>query len=63
MYNVQRRYMSYPDKTITLLTNVTLERAQQHCNDPEHSSATCTHEAGRNRTRKFGAWFDTFTKQ
>ncbi len=45
-------------KKRTIETGLTLEQVQDHCEDPETSSRTCTNTAGLARTRKHGAWFD-----
>lgn len=42
----------------TVATDVTLEEANEHCNDPESSSKTCTSDEGMERTRTRGDWFD-----
>ena len=47
----QRRISKYP---------VTLKKAQEHCNDPETSSKTCTNYVGKARTKRLGAWFDCY---
>lgn len=45
---------------VTIRTNVTLEQAQWHCNNPETSSTTCTKAVNRARTARYGAWFDGY---
>ena len=42
-------------------TGLTLEEAQEHCNDPETSSRTATSEAAIYITETWGAWFDQYT--
>lgn len=39
---------------------LTPEEAQEHCTDPETSSATCTTKVGRRRTKRVGRWFDGY---
>jgi hypothetical protein len=57
-YKIVRMYFKGGRRTI--LDNLTLEQAQQHCSNPETSSSTCTSSAGRARTRRMGAWFDGY---
>ena len=40
---------------------LTLEEAQEHCNDPETSSSTATSDAAEYITKTWGAWFDGYT--
>tara|TARA_R110000772_G_scaffold220903_2_gene331315 strand:- start:256 stop:471 length:216 start_codon:yes stop_codon:yes gene_type:complete len=42
-------------------TGLTLEGAQEHCNDPETSSSTATSDAAEYITETWGAWFDGYT--
>ena len=42
-------------------TGLTLEEAQEHCNDPETSSSTATSDAAEYITKTWGAWFDGYT--
>jgi hypothetical protein len=58
------RYFADPNKHArTVMRGLTLEEAQEHCNDPETSSRTCTSTTGKARTRKHGAWFDGYTEE
>lgn len=41
-----------------LRTGLTLEAAQEWCQDPETSSSTCTSQEGLKRLRDWGRWFD-----
>jgi hypothetical protein len=55
------RYFADPQKRKRIVnTRCTRAEAEQHCNDPENSSQTCTSEAGKRRTREHGHWFDGF---
>lgn len=47
----------------TIRRGLTLEAAQAHCSDPQTSSSTCTSAAGRRRTARCGAWFDSYTQE
>ena len=62
-YKIVRMYFNNDKPTRTIHSGLTLEQAQEHCNDPETSSSTCTGSAARQRTRKFGAWFDGYEKE
>lgn len=42
---------------------LTLKQAQAHCGDPQTSSNTATSQSGRRRTRRYGSWFDGYTKE
>ena len=58
LYNIVR-FFADPNKPARVVKRgVTLEEAQEHCNDPETSSRTCTSATGKARTRKHGPWFD-----
>ncbi len=58
IYEVFRSYFNHG--TRTLKRDLTLEEAQKHCQDPETSSRTCTGKSGRDRTKKYGPWFDGY---
>jgi len=60
------RFYANPNKqseNVLGMRGLTLEEAQEHCNDPETSSRTCTTQTGKARTRKYGAWFDGYTEE
>lgn len=59
-YKIVRHFRDSNQK-FTIKTGLTLALAQAHCNDPETSSSTCTTEAGKQRTRRSGPWFDGYT--
>ena len=60
-YKIVRMYFKGGRRVIN--TGLTLEQAQEHCQDPETSSSTCTTSAGRARTRRMGAWFDGYEQE
>lgn len=62
-YKILRYYFSESIPTETVLTGLTLEEAQRHCNDQETNSETCSNTAGMERTRQLGEWFDGYTKE
>ena len=60
LYRIVRFYRdAYPRRRI-VDRRLTLEEAQEHCNDPETSSSTCTSYRARKRTEQMGAWFDGY---
>jgi len=60
-YKIIRYYMKGDNEVI--MTGLTLEQAQAHCNDPQTSSRTATNDEGHRRSRKKGPWFDGYTKE
>lgn len=54
-YKIIRFFFNKP--SIVIKTNLTLEEAQKHCNDPETSSTTC-----KNNPYKI-PWFDGYEKE
>jgi hypothetical protein len=61
-YKIVRHYLRDRGNR-TIKHDLTLAEAQQHCQDPETSSKTCTSEKGKRHTRRFGAWFDGYTEE
>lgn len=49
----------------TIKTDLTLEEAQEHCEDPETSSRTCSWETKFKEKRDHGSelWFDGYTEE
>lgn len=60
MYKIIR--FAFKGKNRTIMTGLTLQEAQAHCSDPEHSSKTATGSAARARTKRMGPWFDGYTR-
>lgn len=61
-YNIVRTYFNKPGYRRVILSWVTLEQAQTHCQNPETSSSTCTGSTGKACTRRNGVWFDGYEK-
>ena len=63
-YKIVRNYFNsdkWPRRTIE--TGLTLEEAQEHCQDPETSSSTCQLARNVRRTEERGPWFDGYTEE
>jgi hypothetical protein len=60
-YKIIRFFQSGERKTME--TGLTLEEAQEHCNDPETSSKTCTRPELLLVTQKRGPWFDGYEEE
>lgn len=60
MYKIVRMYRDHPEKKRTIKTRLSLEEAQAHCHDPETSSSTATSAEAKQRTERWGPWFDGF---
>jgi hypothetical protein len=58
-YKITRHFFN-SDTHQTIKRGLTLEQAQEHCRDPETSSATCTRHSNRHRTTLRGPWFDGY---
>ena len=63
MYRIVRFYRDAYPRRRTIATGLTLSEAQEHCNNPDTSSATCTTSTGRARTRRIGPWFDGYERE
>ena len=59
-YKIERLYFKGGKRLI--MSGLTKAEAKAHCSDPESSSSTCTSKVGRARTRKLGAWFDSYSE-
>jgi hypothetical protein len=62
-YKIQRFFQSDDEETVTVMTGLTLEKAQEHCQNPETSSSTATGRYATGLTAQFGPWFDGYTKE
>jgi hypothetical protein len=60
-YKIRRFYRDHPAETIK--TGLTLEEAQQHCDDPETSSQTCSLPENVALTARRGPWFDGYDEE
>ena len=58
-YQIIRFFKGKDNRVID--TGLTLEEAQEHCNDPETSSSTATSDEAEYLTERYGAWFDGYT--
>lgn len=59
-YKIQRMYFSDDWDTETIKTGLTLDEAQEWCNDPETSWSTATSAEAVARTHERGTWFDGY---
>lgn len=62
-YKIIRFYKDHPMERLTVRRGLTLEEAQEWCNDPETSSSTCTTESGLAHTEEWGPWFDGYDEE
>lgn len=60
-YKVIRFFNNAPN--IVIKTGLTLEEAQEHCNNPETSSRTAKGLVEHTLTRNFGQWFDGYEEE
>lgn len=60
-YTILRFY--FQGRPRVLRKGLSLEEAQRHCQDPETSSSTCKKWVNRQRTRRYGPWFDGYTQE
>lgn len=61
-YRIERKYRDSSDSE-TIAEGLTLEEAQDHCNDPETSSSTATTTEATERSAQRGPWFDCYYKE
>ena len=57
-YRVIRFYFKGGNRIIK--RGLTLEEAQEHCNNPETSSSTCKSASSNRITKRNGPWFDGY---
>jgi hypothetical protein len=59
------RFSHGPAENRVIKTDLTLEEAQEHCEDPETSSRTCSKAMAEQEKRDHGSdlWFDGYTEQ
>ena len=62
-YKVIRFYFNRSGYRKTIKTGLTLEQAQEHCENPETSSSTCTLASHVQRTKLYGPWFEGYEKE
>lgn len=60
-YSIIRFYQQQDEEVVD--TGLSLEDAQEHCNDDDTSSSTCTTEEGELRTEECGPWFEGFREE
>jgi len=60
MYKIVRSYFNRPGYGRTIKSGLSLEQAQEHCNNSETSSSTATCSAAKATTRRHGIWFDSY---
>lgn len=62
-YKIIRFYANPKIDNEVIATGLSLEEAQEHCNDPETSSRECEGLEGVLRTSRYGAWFEGYTEE
>jgi hypothetical protein len=60
-YKVIRFFHHHSNEVIK--TGLSLDEAQEHCQDPETSFSTCTTKEAKRRTKEFGLWFDGYEEE
>lgn len=61
-YKIRRFHFRNDESTVTIKRGLTLEEAQEHCQDLETSSETCGPE-GDEYTKLHGPWFDGYDEE
>lgn len=60
-YKIVRKFFKGDDEVLE--TGLTLEEAQEHCQDPETSSKTATGKSAIAVTKEHGSWFDCYYEE
>ena len=60
MYKIVRHFFNGTPRTIK--TGLTLEEAQEHCQNPETSSSTAKGRPAKRLTEARGPWFDGYAR-
>jgi hypothetical protein len=63
VYMIRRFFQDRNIPTEVIARGLTLREAQEHCQNPETSSSTCTTIEGRRRTEERGPWFDGYAEE
>jgi hypothetical protein len=62
-YKIVRHFADPREEKVVITRGLTLEQAQEHCNDPETSSRTAKSQYHRNLTKSAGPWFDGYYEE
>ena len=62
-YKIVRFYQDRDKPAEVIENGLTLEEAQEHCNDPETSSTTAIGTLAVAHTLEHGPWFDGYTEE
>lgn len=62
-YKIVRFYERREQQDVRGMSGLSLERAQEHCSDPQSSWKTATGYKARSRTKKYGPWFEGFVRE
>lgn len=62
-YRIVRFFQDPDTPNQLIISGLTLEQAQEHCQSEETSSNTATGPEAREITEQYGAWFDGWYKE
>jgi len=62
-YKIIRFYANDTHESQVIRRGLSLEQAQEHCQDPETSSRTAKSREAKQRTAIYGPWFDGYTEE